>query len=444
MTRNVAILLTCLLLAGCATTSPSPVEELPPVVPLRMPVAPRPIPGAPLVEQTEQGVLIRGLRNDRSVWYAGGQRLAFETETGLWSVAPDGSMLELLLPAHSGRQVLGGLGDTLVYLEPVAAGPEAPRDRLVAGLVRPGAPPQRLTVLEQPGVAALGYPIWTQLQGGTLVVAAEGADPLVVDLRKGSVRRVGDQPLPVRHGEVSASPFGRYLAFRDPGETTGVRILDLERGSVTPAAEEPQRRGVVWSPLDLHWAVLAGSPEAGQIDLGTESGEITHLRPPTPLTLTEGPYWSPDGGRLAVLAGPTLWVVTLESGDWHQAGRLGAADTFGGFHPDGRSLVVHVASGTELWPLDPGRFQESTEPAPLPHPWALGAGGPIQLPDRSLLYLGSEPAPRLYLQRGESEPVVILADETEKGRLTAGGTHLAVAVYRREFQPDLLIMKIPR
>lgn len=445
MIRRFAILLASLVLAGCATSSPPQAEEAPqPTVPLRMRVDPRPIPGAPSVDRNSQGVLIRGLRNDRSVWYAGGQRLAFETETGLWSVAPDGSMLELLLPAHSGRRLLGSLGDTLVYLEPVPAGPGGTEDRLRAGLVRPGEAPQSLTVLEQAGVADLGYPIWADLQGGTLVVAAEGAEPLVIDLRSGSVRRTGHEPLPVRHGELAVSPYGRYLAFRDQGEASGVRLLDLERGTVSPATKEPHRPGLIWSPLDLHWAVLAGAPQAGQIDLGTETGEVAHLRPPTALTLTEGPYWSPDGGRLAVLAGQTLWVVSLESGEWHPAGRLGSVDTFGGFHPDGRSLVIHTAAGTELWPLDPGRFQESTEPTPLPHPWAAGSGGPVQLPDRSLLYLGSESSPRLYLQRGEAEPRVLLADDTEKGHLAVGGSHLSLVIYRRESQPDLLIMPIPR
>lgn len=456
--RLTSALAALLLLVGCSAPpepKPEPQPAPPPVGrPQPQPPQTEP-PGAPPVEQAGEGVLVRGVRAEYR-WFAAGRRLAVQTRSGLWSVSPEGEALELLAPAGPDRTLVGPYEDGLVYLE---QHPGA----LVAYVARPGQPPRQVAVVAHKGVERSGFPIWGAVSGSRLTVALEGRRPAAIDLATGKVTDLGDEAVPVRHGELHLAPNGRYLAYKQGNRGDAVRVLDLESGAVFRPADEAHLPGVAWSPSGGQWAVRAAKVGSGlpapvganleeggtHLDLGDVKGGLRHLEPPVALELPAGPWWSPDSKWLAVVSGTVqvtpgqpeppqrVWVVEAATGEWHRLGTLPAGGFVTGFHPGGRHLMVNSKEGLHLWPLS------GEKPLPVPLPWIPGPNSPMTLPGSSLLYLSVGPLPGLYLQKPDGDPVALLADTTPMGNLTTQGQHLALILYRDGLEHDLLILPLP-
>lgn len=444
-------------LAGCSSPPvPPPVETQPAPPPV---VRPEPAPpqhkpaGAPALERTGGGLIVKGVR-ERYFWYAGGRRLAVTTETGLWSIQPEGQVVELLAPAGPERVVAGPFADGLVYVE---QHPGA----LVAFLARPGQEPRQLGAVEHPGVEQPGYPFWAAVTGSRLALAIEGRRAATIDLAKGKVAELGDEAVPVHRGALALSPTGRYLAYKQSNRSDAVRVLDLESGAVFRPGEDAHVGAIAWAPSGGRWAVLAAEPGSGlpagvgantvdggtHIDVGDVKGAIRHLMPPTRLELVDGPWWSGDGQYLAVVAGTAvdphaprrLWSVDVDSGEWQQLGTLPSGGFVTGFGPDGHSLEVYSQGRLELWPAG------GAEPIEVTTPWPPGSGMATVLPGGALLMVAAEPKQQqLLLVKPQSDPVVLAAPPLPKGRLTVQGGYAALVLYTGGLWGELLILPLPK
>ncbi|MFZ5826995.1 MAG: hypothetical protein ACOY94_22095 [Bacillota bacterium] len=448
-----------LLLAGCSAPSETPQqpEVRPGPAPMERPTPPAPQTtpsGAPQVVSAHGGVLLKGVQ-DHYLWYAGGQRLAIFSDTGLWSVRPDGGELELLIPAGPARTLVGSFEEGVVYLE-------QQKGALVAGFVRPGQSPQQLAVIEHEGVEAPGYPFWGAVSGSQLTVAVEERRPVAVDMRNGRLTELGDEAIPVWRGELALSPSRRYLAYKQANRGDGVRVLDLESGAVFRPGEDAHLGQIAWSPAGGQWAVRAAAPgshlpaavganleEGGtHLDLGDTRGGLRRLTPPAPLELVDGPWWSKDGKWVAVVAGKVettpgqttapqhLWVVDPATGDWRRLGRLPAGSFVTGFHPALLSLMVHSEQGLHLWPLS------GSEPVQVTPPWIPGTGSPLLLPGGDLLYASAERAPLLLRQEPSGQPATLLDPGVPLGQITVQGRYAALALYSGDRLHDLLLLPL--
>lgn len=448
-----------LLLVGCgAPPKPGPNPEVHPAPPPLERPAPQAsrtdLPGAPQVVTAHGGVLLKGV-HERYLWYAAGQRLAVASDTGLWSVRPDGQELELLAPAGPARRLVGTFEDAVVYLE-------QQQGALVAALARPGQPAQQVAVVEHEGVEQPGYPFWGAVSGSQLTVAIEGRRPVAIALGTGKLLELGDEAIPVWQGELALSPSRRYLAYKQANRGDRVRVLDLESGAVFRPGDDAHVGLIAWSPVGGQWAVRAAEPgsdlpaaiganlaEGGtHLDLGDTRGGLRHLAPPLPLELIDGPWWSWDGKFVAVIAGKaqvspgqaeppqSLWVVEAASGKWRQLRNLPAGSFVTGFHPGGLSLMVHSQQGLHLWPLS------GDTPARVTPPWTPGPDSPMLLPNGDLLYLSADPTSRLLRQAPEGEPISLLDPSVPLGRLTVQGGYAAMALYSGDRLNDLLILPL--
>lgn len=456
MRRPTAILLALLLLTGCSSNPPQESRPTPtpapPVVARPTPTQPATIPaGAPAVEPYGTSILIRGVQPDY-YWFAGGQRLAIATQSGLWSLAPDGSGAEWLAPAHPRRHLVGAWGDGIAYIE-------REQDELVAYLVRPGQPPYQIGRLPHPGVGAPGYPLWATLSRSRLIIAIEGRLPVAIDLESGQVTDLGEESLPVQKGELALSPNGLLLAYKLANRGDRVAVLDLQRGTLSRLGEgEAHLPGVAWDALSRRWAVRAAEPDSGlpipiganleegatHIDLVDGRGEVRHLQPPFDLELLAGPWWSQSGQWLAVVTGAIrwpevpqrLWTIDLATGEWRWLATLPLGSWVAGFAPDDRSLMLYTDGGLQLYPVTGG------EPLPVAHPWPADPSLRQPLPDGSLLYLTAGAQPSLLLRSPAGEATVLLADERPKERLTVQEGYAALIRVGEGLADDLIILPL--
>ncbi|MFZ5817574.1 MAG: WD40 repeat domain-containing protein [Bacillota bacterium] len=444
-----AALATLLLTAGCSAPpeelpqpgpgpAPPPVERPAPQAPLHQP------PGAPAVERVEGGQLVRAVR-ESYLWFAGGQRLAVLNDAGLWAIGPAGEPVELIAPAGPIRTLAGAFQDLLIYLE-------QREGAVLVMAARPGQPPRQLAAVEHPGVEAPSYPLWAAVTGSRLALAIEGRRPVAVDLLTGRLHELGDEAVPVWKGELALSPDRRFLAYKQINRGDGLRLLDLETGTVIRPAGEAHLPGIAWSATG-RWAVRAAEPDSGlpapvganleegatHLDLGDPQGALTHLVPPTDLVLEAGPWWSPDGSLLAVTtAHRGLWVVEPATGRWRRLGTLGPGSFVTGFHPGGGAVMVYSEKGLSLWPLS------DEPPVRVEPPWRAEPNSPLLLPDGSLLYLSPEPEPTLYLQRPGAGPAPLTHQSRPLGRLTVEGERAALIRYGPAVAHDLLLLPLPR
>lgn len=401
------------------------------------------------MEAFQGATLIRGIRAEYR-WFAGGQRLAVANEAGLWSVRPNGQVLELLAPAGPNRSLVGAYADGLLYLE---HHPGA----LVAYLARPGQEPRQVGAVEHP--AAEGYPHWATVSDSRLTVAVEGQRAVGIDLATGKARELGDEAIPVHWGALALSPSGRYLAYKLSNRGDAVRVLDLESGVVYRPGDESHVGAVAWSPAG-QWAVRAAGAGSGlpvavganleeggtHLDLGDPNGNLRHLEPPHQLELVAGPWWSADGRYLAVVSGSVkdpeasrhLWVVAVESSEWLRLGTLPPGGFVSGFAPTDPSLMVHGPNGLWLWPANGDEMVE------VAIPWHPDPESPVALPGGGLLYLTAEPQPRLLRQEPNSSPNPLLSLPGPAGKLTVQGNHAALIRYRDSLLHDLLIVPVDR
>lgn len=451
-----AALVALLLLSGCAASSSeqqTPPSADPPnvsVPPLPQPV-PAPVgpPAAPTIRKANGGVRIQGVR-DAYLWHGGGQRIAVAAESGLWSLRPDGSDAVLLATPPVAPLLVGAFGTGLIYLE---QHPGA----LAAYLARPGEEPLQVALLEH-GATSESYPTWAEVWRDQLLVGLEGQRLISVDLQSGRVAELGEETVPIRMGDLSFSSTAGVLAYKLANRADSVRLLRLSDGATLRPSGEQHVASVAWSPAGDRWAVRsaeAGAPlpvavgadtvEGGtHLDVGDAAGGLVHLVPDEPLELAAGPWWSPDGAWLAVVAGAAaddeapreLWAVALPDGEWRSLGPLPEGGYVSGFHPTESALMVHSSQGLALWPVT------GEPPIRVDNPWA-DEPGPIALPDGSLLYL-SPSRLSLVLKRPGSIPRLILTQTEQKGALTASGNYTAMVMYGEGPFHDLLVLPLPR
>ncbi len=455
------VLAVVILLTGCSTPptspTPGPSPDPPPRQETPAPVsAPPPrseLPDAPALKQTPDGLLVQGVWQS-PLWFAGGNRIALFNDAGLWSLSPVGDPVELLAPPGPDRTLIGPYSDGLVYVE---RQPGA----LAAYFAQPGQEPRQVAVVQQEGVGQPGYPFWGAVTGPKLILAVEGIRARAVDLPTGVVTELGDEAIPLFRGELALSPNRRYLAYKTANRGDEVRVLDLETGMVFRPSDDAHLPGIAWSRSGGQWAVLAAEPGSGlpvtvganlemgatHVDVGTVKGGLIHLTPPEPLTLLEGPWWSPDGQQLALVEGDprdparphSLWLVGVAENEWNRLGRLPDPAYVGGFMPDGKSLAVTSQSGLELWPVT------GEEPTPVAEPWLIGENSPAALPGGGLVYLTAEPEPRvLYQKPSGGDPVLLVVEKGPKGPPSLGSSYGAVPIYRDGPVHDLLLFPLPR
>lgn len=461
-----AALAVLLLLAGCGTPpeQESAEPDLPPAPaaapPLPAPSLPGP-PSGPSFVKAFGGVRIQGVR-ESYLWHAGGQRLAVTTNSGLWSVRPDGSDAILLASPAVPPLLVGPFSDGVIYLEQHPG-------VLAAYLARPGEAPLEVAFLEH-GSTLERYPIWAEVWRDELLLALEGRRLISVNLQSGQVRELGEESVPVAMGDLAFSATGGVLALKLANRGDALRLIRLTDGQTLRPSGEQHVAGIAWSPPGDRWAVRAaeaGAPVptgvgadlvegATHIDVGDQAGNQLHLLPPEPLELVAGPWWSPDSAWLAAVAGSAeedeaareLWVVNLPDEAWQSLGPLPDDAFVTGFHPTEAALMVHGGQGLALWPVS------GDLPEPVAIPWGAEAfapalagspapPGPLALPDGSLLYL-SPSRVSLFLQRPGTDPRLVLAQPSQKGALTVSGSHAALVTYREGPFHDLLVLPLPK
>lgn len=419
-----------LALAGCGGPQAAPPDASPRALPGGTAAETAPGPVRPAVTVTDGTVEVAGVQPDGPLWTPDGSRVVCLTADGLWAVNPDGGGLEPWVAAPAPRRLSGWAGGDLIYLEQRGS-------RTAVMRLRPGESPTLMATVDGE------LPWWQDLTGSRLTLAWGLQKPRQVDLATGKVAELGDEPVLLPNGRQVLSPDKRHLAYMEPFTVAPVRVLDLETGAVARTEGEAHSYEIGWSPAGDRWAVLAAEPKEGvqrydvltHLDLGDPDGQVTHLRPPEPLQLIEGPFWSPDGRRLAVSAwhvprgsGRQMWLVDAGTGRW-TAGPVSMGG-LSGWQPDGAHLLVGGPHYLAQVPADGGPM----ETLPL-------ATARTPLPDGSALYFTEARDGRFLLVRERSGQ--------EPATLWEGGWSDSIAVHdrnaafiTREEHPRLIIVTL--
>lgn len=427
-TRTFVILLALVTFLASACTAEKP--------------ALRAAPQLDLIERPD-GWEIPALKSAGSwyLWSPDNRWLAFQTASGLWALSADGVTRHLLQPGDGTRQLAGWWDGSLVFVDyGTGVGSGGPP---TVQLARPGEGARVVAQLDGLRESASPLSLVTALTGPNLGIWESGGRSLHVDLRTGTVRDMGGEPALPPSASFLPSPSGRYALFKDASRWDRLRLYDLQEGGEV-RSREVYPYLPVWAPLEDRWAAVAGpaaadgaGPTASRtdstaggafgvaIDIGDPSLHVTHLVPPVPLKLRDGPWWSGDGRELAVMAEvrpPSdgryrdavneVWVVTIASNTWRRLTEIQFLHVQG-WHPDGRSLVVweirssagswkagrmDLADGTVQWL--PGNAPKRQDPTRIdPELWVVGTPNG---PKGPTAYLEQPAAPPLPLAAAQA------------------------------------------
>lgn len=262
------------------------------------------------------------------LWRTDGESVAVQTDSGIWSVSADGARVVPLVEGDATRLLVQYTDQGILYVEERA-------DDIAVARSGVSSPSEVIATLQKAQAGGTNTPVWFHLTGDHLTVIPEGQRAVRVDLTDGAARELGDETISVVWGDLALSHDERYLAYKLVNRGDAVRILDLETGEVHRTIGEAHVAGVQWSPQADRWAVRAAEPDSGlprivgantvdgatHIDVGDPQGRVRHLTPPEELVLTNGPFWSPDGRLIAVLAEEgAVWVVDADGGEWQEGG----------------------------------------------------------------------------------------------------------------------------
>jgi len=373
--------LVLVLLAGCsrgATPQPQPQAPVP------APAWPEPVK-TPVVVHEGGHVTVPGIKGWTVVATPDGSHVAFHTGDGIWRVSRDGSNLQQLVVGDMARVLVGLSDERVLYLEPVEGGARVAE-------ARPGQAPRTVATVpvKQPEYVS-GVHLWHHLQGDRLTLAGDDLPARQVNLTTGEVTVVDPEKYSIRWGMFVVAPDGQYLAYKRANRGEGLRILDLSAGTVahTPGGNYA---GYDWAPRGPQWAALAAPLGSGlprlegeevvvggtYVDLGGPDGQVRHLEPPVPLVFTKGPWWSPDGSRLALESEGSqkaVWVVEVATGRWQKLFEWTGNRWLAGWDRGSRHALVGEPGKQVRIPLDGGEI----EAAPILY-------GEMQLRDGTWVY----------------------------------------------------------
>ncbi|HWI62896.1 MAG TPA: hypothetical protein VNT75_13705 [Symbiobacteriaceae bacterium] len=427
------LLIATVLLSGGCRTAP---KTAPPSVPQAPEQAYRP-PETPAAGQTaitpmDGGWMVRQVHPAGYLWREDGGAIAFRTEAGLMSATADGRTLQQVAAGPADQELVRYTADGLLYVERGPGG---------IALVR-WQPASGAKAVAQLAPAGAPNALWHGLAGDRLVFARPDKTISTVDLKTGKISDLGGEPVDIINGEFAISKDGRYLTYKLANRGDALRVIDLQTGVRIPNTEL-HLAGAVWSPVETRWAVRAAEPGSGlprpgganleegatHLDVGAPVGEVRHLRPPEQAVLTAGPWWSPDGKRLAVMAEPPaerqpgpVWVVEVTTDQWT---KLQPSEPFWvtGWTPDGRFLTTQTA-GIRL-PVDGGALVKRDDLIEQ-----------VTLPDGSTVDLKKDGA---VTHRGTQ---LLAPDPGLRERLTVSGSHAALFMTRAGAPIDLLVLNL--
>ncbi|MBI3160485.1 MAG: PD40 domain-containing protein [Chloroflexi bacterium] len=290
---------------------------------------PTPSPPGPSIEPSAEAIPTETLPPPATpTTRSGPAGLVFSAAGALWQIRPDGSAANLAACAQGAA--LSPDGTQMLY---------AAQDYDIWLLDLPSCARQNLT--NTPDVVELNPQWWPNLPGAILLGVNPEFDtgkPALLQLGRAGYQVFDDEASP---GDLPAiSPDGQSVAYAAPGGTavifrlTGVRqALDLTPYGLDPA-EFRRLDSPSWSPDGRRLAWMAGTQQGEDyatwriqlliLDLETKTG--VRLHPYVPLGRggwPPAPVWSPDGRWLAFnpwSEDPTqsgIWVVAADGTEEH-------------------------------------------------------------------------------------------------------------------------------
>ncbi|MEM7247759.1 MAG: WD40 repeat domain-containing serine/threonine protein kinase [Acidobacteriota bacterium] len=344
-------------------------------------------------------------------WSPSGNRLVFRRQerlhTDLWTVSPDGSATRRLTDddaIETSPQWLSP-GDRILYgrehagraqlwsrpVDPETGEPRGPGEALVHLPVLRGI---SLSVGDEERLAAL-TPYTSSRIAYRLQLDVTGTEVLDVS---------APQPLTVSVDELSISPSGEVLALVLENGTLGLQRFSSDGPAEWSLLDEELTsvRRVAWCPTGGRLSMITET-RASEDDATTESalwwsnstGDELH-RLVTGSRLN-GPCWSPDGRRIAVVVDDELQLVDVVTGDI-QRQRLDRP-----FHPSS-------------WSPEGDRLAGWNEEGLLVHDLRIGTSGSVLAPGTNPTWL---PDGRRLLHVRDGAVHVLLTDTGESGLLFA-------------------------
>ena len=182
----------------------------------------------------------------------------------------------------------------------------------------------------------------------------------IISVHGGTPIQVVPSSVPIqRGGHPCWSPDGTRLAFSSMGSVWTVELATGELTHIYTPPDGAWGRTFGWSPDGSRMSMDVGVPNSGESDVW-----IVPLSGGVPLRLTDfpgregNPVWSPDGTRIAFMAGHSgnrdIWIIPAEGGAATQVTFDPGMDMNPRWSPDGKKLAfASDRSGeTGIWVVD--------------------------------------------------------------------------------------------
>ena len=191
--------------------------------------------------------------------------------------------------------------------------------------------------------------------GGTGVLTLR-----VISVHGGTPIQVVPSSVPIeRGGHPCWSPDGSRIAFSSMGSVWTVELATSELTHIYTPPDGAWGRTFGWSPDGSRMSMDVGVPDSGESDVWIISLSGGAPRQLTDFPGREGnPVWSPDGTRIAFMAGHSgnrdLWIIPVEGGAATQVTFDPGMDMNPRWSPDGSKLAfASDRSGTTgIWIVD--------------------------------------------------------------------------------------------